>query len=262
LFEEVLNLINSQEIGNIDDGLQPVIILVDPQLGENIGASARGMWNFGLKNLRLVNPRDGWPNPKAGSVAAGGGIVLDNVKVYSDLQNAVKDLDYVFATSIRHRDLDKNVSSLEKAMEKTQNLFSRDMKVGIMFGPERSGLENKHISIANSIISIPVNPKYGSLNLGQSVLLTGYEWLRSKSREGDAAQSKARSNIAGQGDVEKFHDHLVDSLQKISFFFPEEKSNSMRINLRNMLSRMPLTNLDIRILHGILRQFDRWKSRK
>ena len=262
MFEEVLNLINSQEIGTIDDGLQPVIILVDPQLGENIGASARGMWNFGLKNLRLVNPRDGWPNPKAGSVAAGGGIVLDNVKVYSDLQNAVKDLDYVFATSIRHRDLDKNVSSLEKAMERTQNLFSRDMKVGIMFGPERSGLENKHISIANSIISIPVNPKYGSLNLGQSVLLTGYEWLRSKSREGDAAQSKARSNIAGQGDVEKFHDHLVDSLQKISFFFPEEKSNSMRINLRNMLSRMPLTNLDIRILHGILRQFDRWKSRK
>ena len=111
MFEEVLNLINSQEIGNIDDGLQPVIILVDPQLGENIGASARGMWNFGLKNLRLVNPRDGWPNPKAGSVAAGGGIVLDNVKVYSDLQNAVKDLDYVFATSIRYRDLDKNVSS-------------------------------------------------------------------------------------------------------------------------------------------------------
>jgi len=247
---------------NIIEGPQPIIVLVNPQLGENIGASARGMWNFGLLNLRLINPRDGWPNSKATAVAAGGGVVLDNLKEYSDFKSGIKDLDYVFATSIRQRGLDKPVLSLEEGIKMTNEMISNGRKVGILFGPERSGLENKAIASANSIISIPVNSKYGSLNLGQSVLLTGYEWLRSKHQAKNIGDTTNSIQVANLGEIEKLNDHLVEVLEQTGFFFPKAKVSSMKLNLRNMLSRMPITNFDARLIHGILRQIARWKDRK
>ena len=247
---------------NIIEGPPPIIILVNPQLGENIGASARGMWNFGLLNLRLINPRDGWPNSKATAVAAGGGIVLDNLKAYSDLSSGTEDLDYLFATSIRQRGLDKPVLSLEEGIKMTNEMVLDGMKVGILFGPERSGLENKAIASANSIISIPVNPEYGSLNLGQSVLLTSYEWLRSRDQIVNTKNITNSTQLAKLGEIEKLNDHLVEVLEKIGFFFPKAKVSSMKLNLRNTLSRMPLSDFDTRLIHGILRQFARWKNRK
>ena len=213
----------SKSNGNIIDGPQPIFVLVNPQLGENIGASARGMWNFGLLNLRLINPRDGWPNSRATAVAAGGGVVLDNVKVYSDLGSGIEDFDYLFATSIRQRDLDKPVFSLEEGIKMAHEMVLERMKVGILFGPERSGLENKAIATANSIISIPVNPKYGSLNLGQSVLLTSYEWLRSRLQNENTYNIIDSTPVAKVGEIEKLNDHLVEVLEQVGFFFPKTK---------------------------------------
>ena len=255
-------MLTSEVNKNIIEGPQPIIVLVDPQLGENIGASARGMWNFGLSNLRLINPRDGWPNSKATAVAAGGGVVLDNLRAYLDLSSGIEDLDYVFATSIRQRGLDKSVISLEEGIKMTNEMVLSGMKVGILFGPERSGLENKVIARANSIISIPVNPKYGSLNLGQSVLLTSYEWLRSRHQTPNTYKITNSTQVAKLGEIEKLNDHLLEVLEKIGFFYPKAKVSSMKLNLRNMLSRMPITNFDVRLIRGMLRQVARWKNRK
>ena len=238
---------------------QPIIILVDPQLGENIGSAARGMWNFGLKYLRLVNPRDGWPNSKATALASGGGVVLDNVKVYSKLEEAVEDLDYIFATTARHRDLDKEVISLDDAVKRAHIKSNNDLKVGVLFGPERAGLENKHIAIANSLISIPVNPEYGSLNLGQSVLLTSYEWTKINLNEQEV--EVVGNEVASHSEIQKLYEYYLENLDESCFFFPKTKAEPMKINLRNMFSRMPLTKMDVKIFYGILRQFVKWKKK-
>lgn len=238
---------------------QPIIILIDPQLGENIGSAARGMWNFGLKYLRLVNPRDGWPNSKATALASGGGVVLDNVKVYSKLEDAVEDLDYIFATTARHRDLDKEVISLEHAVKRAHIKSNNDLKVGVLFGPERAGLENKHIAIANSLISIPVNPEYGSLNLGQSVLLTSYEWTKINLNNQEV--EVVGNEMASHSEIQKLYEYYLENLDESGFFFPKTKAEPMKINLRNMFSRMPLTKPDVKIFYGILRQFVKWKNK-
>ena len=153
----------------------PAIILVRPQMGENIGAAARAMLNFGLTRMRVVGPRDGWPNPRAVAMASGAGRVLDDAGLFADLPGAIADCDFVFATTARGRELSKPVMTPERAMALARAMTAEGKRVGILFGPERAGLENEDIVQANAIVTVPVNPAFPSLNLGQCVLLMGYE---------------------------------------------------------------------------------------
>ncbi len=239
-------------------GPQPVMVLVTPQMGENIGAAARGMLNFGLEHMRLVAPRDGWPNPAATATASGAAKVLDKIGVYASTAEAIGDMDYVFATTARSRDLTKPVVTPEEAMAQARAMTSEGKRVAVLFGPERAGLENADIAQANAIVSVPVNPGFASLNLAQCVLLTGYEWRR---QSGDGLPAEPETPMASQLEVQKLYDHFEDRLDTAGFFFPENKAPAMKLNLRNMLSRMPLTPQDVQIFHGMLRQFVRWKTR-
>lgn len=160
------------------DTPQPSFVLVRPQMGENIGAAARAMLNFGLDRMKLVAPRDGWPNQKAVAMASGAGRILDDAVLVDRTVDAVADCSYVFATTARQRDMTKPVMTPERAMEVAREKVTAGEKVAVLFGPERAGLENDDIALANAIISVPVNPEFASLNLAQCVLLTGYEWRR------------------------------------------------------------------------------------
>jgi tRNA/rRNA methyltransferase len=233
-------------------GPLPAIVLVRPQMGENIGAAARAMLNFGLDRMRLVAPRDGWPNPKAVAMASGAGRVLDAAGVFDDLAGALADCDYVFATTARGRELAKPVLSPERAMEQARALQAAGKKVGILFGPERAGLENDDVARANAIVTVPVNPEFFSLNLAQSVLLMGYEWRRTGGEV--AHEVMANTDFASAIEVEKLADHYEGELERAGFFFPETKVDSMKLVLRNMWSRLGLTSSDVQRLHGMLRQ--------
>ncbi len=240
-------------------GPGPVMVLVRPQMGENIGAAARGMWNFGLDRLRLVTPRDGWPNERAVAMASGAGRVLDHVIVAEDLPGAIGDLNFVFATTARGRELTKEVFTPESAMVLARKLIADGQSVGVMFGPERSGLENEDVARANASISVPVNPAFGSLNLAQCVLLMGYEWRKSAGVVADAMEL-GRTRFAERVEVEKLVEHLMLKLDEARFFFPEAKAPGMRENLRNMFGRLPLSDADVKALHGVFRALAREKG--
>ncbi len=242
-------------------GPQPVVVLVDPQMGENIGFAARAMWNFGLEHMRLVNPRDGWPNERATATASGAARVLDKLGVHNTTADALGDLNYVFATTARSRDLSKPVMTPERAMAHARALTAEGKKVGILFGPERAGLENAAIAQANAIISVPVNPGFASLNLAQCVLLVAYEWRRQTGEDIAEVMELAGTEFATGIEVEKLFEHFVDRLETAGFFYPDHKAESMKLNLRNLFSRMPMTQADIQTFHGMLRQFVRWKER-
>lgn len=238
-----------------DEGWQgptPAFILVNPQMGENIGGAARAMWNFGLDRMRIVGPRDGWPNPKAVAMASGAGRVLDQVKVVDTTAEALADLNYVFATTARNRDLTKTVMTPERAMAHARELIGQGQKVGVMFGPERAGLQNEDIVQANALISVPVNPAFASLNLAQCVLLTAYEWRRQSEPVPEVIEM-GKTRFAEAIEVQKYLEHLERKLEDVGFFWPEQKRASMLENIRNMFNRMPLTDADVRTLHGITR---------
>lgn len=234
-------------------GPQPAFVLVHPQMGENIGAAARAMWNFGLDRMRLVAPRDGWPNPKAVAMASGAGQVLDHVGLHADTGSAIADMNYVFATTARSRDLTKPVMSPERAMAHTRALIGEGQTVAVLFGPERAGLQNEDIVRANALISVPVNPAFASLNLAQCVLLTAYEWRRQVAEVPPEVMEMAGTRQARSIEVQKLLERLEASLDAVNFFWPEDKAASMRLNLQNMFSRMALTDADIRTLHGVVR---------
>ncbi len=235
------------------DGAEPVFILVAPQMGENIGATARAMWNFGLDRLRLVAPRDGWPNPRAEAMASGAAHVLDGVSVPETTLDARADLGFVFATTARDRSLTKEVMTPERAMAEARAMIAAGESVGILFGPERAGLENADIVRANAVISVPVNPAFGSLNLAQSALLLAYEWMRQGDATPPSSYVMAGAERATGIEVEKFLDHLVGRLDATGFFFPEHKRPHMVAVLENLFRRAPLTDADIRVLHGVVR---------
>jgi len=238
-----------------DEGWQgptPMVILVKPQMGENIGAAARAMWNFGLDRMRLVAPRDGWPNPKAVALASGAGRVLDNIQLTKTTAEAISDLNFTFATTARKRDLTKEVLTPERAMAHARSLIAGGQRVGILFGPERAGLANEDIVQANAFISVPVNPAFASLNLAQSVLLLAYEWRR-LAGQGNEGQNLSKSRFAKAGEVQAFVTHLQARLDDVGFFFPENKRVSMLENLNNMFSRLPLSDADVRTLHGVIK---------
>ena len=232
----------------------PCFIFVNPQMGENIGASARGMWNFGLERMRIVAPRDGWPNQKAVAMASGAGRLLDEALIFPTFTDAIADQHFIFATTARPRDLLKPIYSPEEAMKLAFSKISRGQNVGFAFGPERSGLENLDIVKANAIVSVPVNAKFPSLNLAQCALLLAYEWMLKSSNLNNDKQILEQSSMVDVVKVEKLSQYFEDALEKADFFYPEDKAESMKINFRNMWSRMPLTNSDVQIFYGMLRQ--------
>jgi len=240
---------------------QPAFVLVRPQMGENIGAAARAMWNFGLDRMRVVAPRDGWPNPKASAMASGAGRLLDEAQLAADLPGAVADCSFVFATTARARGLTKPVYTPERAMQVAAGKIAAGERVAVLFGPERAGLENDDVARANAIINVPVNPEFPSLNLAQCVLLTAYEWRRAGAETVPERVDLAGADWAGQLEVEKLAEHYEARMEEAGFFFPAHKAEGMKVNLRNMWSRMPLTRADVRMFHGMLRQMVRWKDR-
>ena len=242
------------------DMVQPAFVLVRPQMGENIGAAARAMWNFGLDRMRIVAPRDGWPNQRAVAMASGAGRLLDEAGLFDDLPAAVADCTHVYATTARPRGMVKPVMTPEDAMADMLVRMRNGEKIAVLFGPERAGLENDDVALANTIITVPVNPDFASLNLGQCVLLTAYEWGR-QSGHVPVSVTGTEGETATQVEIEKLAAHYEDRLEDAGFFFPPEKSEHMRRNLRNLWSRMPLTRGDVQILHGLLRQMVRWKER-
>lgn len=239
---------------------QPAFVLIRPQMGENIGAAARGMWNFGLERMRIIDPRDGWPNQKAVAMASGAGRLLDEAQIFDDTPSAIADCDYVYATTARPRGLTKPVMTPQAAMTDARARIAAGGKVAVMFGPERAGMENDDIARANAIISVPVNPAFPSLNLAQCVLLTGYEWQR-ETIPAQSSRVDAAGDWAEQIEIEKLAEHFEDRLDTAGFFFPDHKAASMKQNLRNLWSRMPLTRADTQMLHGIMRQMVRWKEK-
>ncbi|MFN3207953.1 MAG: RNA methyltransferase [Roseovarius sp.] len=243
------------------DRIQPGFVLVRPQMGENIGAAARAMWNFGLDRMVVVAPRDGWPNQKAVAMASGAGRLLDEARLVPDLPAAIEDDTFVLATTARVRGLTKPVFSPEEAMAEAAKRLRRGERVSVLFGPERAGLENEDVARANAIINVPVNPEFPSLNLAQCVLLCGYEWRRASERIEAARVDMAGTEWANQKEIEALSAHYEERLDDAGFFFPETKAPGMKINLRNMWSRMALTRADVQVLHGVLRQMVRWKER-
>lgn len=240
---------------------QPVFVLTRPQMGENIGAAARAMLNFELDQMRIVDPRDGWPNSRAVAMASGAGRVLDQAQIFDDFPGAIADRHFVMATTARARGLTKPVLAPEEAMRLAAEKISDGQRVAVVFGPERAGLENEDIARANAIINVPVNADYASLNLAQSVLLLGYEWIRQKGGYDLARTDLAKTHWADTIEVTKLGDHYEAQLEEAGFFFPEEKAAGMKVNLRNLWSRMPMTQADIQVFHGIMRQMVRWKTR-
>mgnify|MGYP000005827469 CR=1 FL=1 len=234
-------------------GIQPKMILVEPQMGENIGASARGMWNFGLRSMRLVEPRDGWPNPSAVAMASGAGALLDEAQIYGSTAEAVEDLHHVFATTARPREMSKTVMTPVAAARAAHEMMSAGKKVGFLFGRERTGLETSDVVRANTIVTVPVNPRFASLNLAQCVLLMSYELRRVVDETADEVFHTGKSNVATAGEVDRMVTHLVEELDDASFFFPENKRVSMMTNLTNLFQRAPLTDQDVRTLRGVIR---------
>ena len=232
---------------------QPSIILVKPQMGENIGSAARAMLNFGLENMRVVAARDGWPSQSAVATASGAGRVLDQARHFSSFHDAVGDCHFVFATTARGRDLTKPVYDPKKAMKIAFEKISDGQNVGIVFGPERAGLENTEVVRSNALITVPVNPNFSSINLAQTVLLLSYEWFLAADIYEENLSNNRKTSVAPILEIEKLSEQYENELEKIGFFFPEEKATSMKSTLRNIWSRLPLTVSDVRAFHGILR---------
>lgn len=236
---------------------QPYFVLVRPQMGENIGASARAMWNFGLEKMRVVAPRDGWPSTRAVAMASGAGRLLDAAQHFDGVSEAVGDANFIFATTARGRGLTKPILAPEEAMRQAAEKLAQGQKVAVLFGPERAGLENEDIAGANALISVPVNPDFPSLNLAQCVLLMAYEWRRAQGQVELVRMELAKTQWAEAIEVEKLAQHYEERLEDAGFFFPEAKAPGMKVNLRNMWSRFTLTRADVQMLHGVLRQLVR-----
>jgi tRNA/rRNA methyltransferase len=230
----------------------PVVILVEPQLGENIGMAARAMGNFGLTRLRIVNPRDGWPNVHARRAASGADHIIDHVELFDTVEQAVADCTLLFATTARAHDQAKPVVATEAAALQIASDIAGGGKVGILFGRERYGLQNEEVALADRIITFPVNPGFASLNLAQAVLLIGYEWFKLATQGALPFAMPERSERASQHQMQAFFDNLVRELDKVEFLRPTEKRETMLVNLRNIFARMEPTKQDMHTLHGVV----------
>jgi len=227
----------------------PAFILIAPQLGENIGAAARVMGNFGLADLRLVAPRDGWPNPAAETMAAGSP-VHDAIRVFEDRPAATADLTRLYATTARPRDLAKPVLTAREAVAEMKAAASAGETVGVLFGPEKSGLPTEDVAAASAVITLPVDPQFPSLNLAQTVAVMAHEW---RAEDAAPAEWTPMDEPAPRLEVEGFFEHLEDELHRAGFFYPPEKTPLMINNLRSAFLRQGLTSQEVRTLRGVVK---------
>ncbi len=229
----------------------PVIVLVEPQLGENIGAAARAMANFGLSRLRIVKPRQGWPSDKARMMATGAVRILDGAELYDTLAEAIADCSFVLASTARAHDQAKPVIGAAEAAGEMAPRIAAGETVAVVFGRERNGLENDEVALADRIVTLPVNPAFASLNLAQAVVIVAYEWFKLAGGALPFAMPE-KSPAAPKQQLLALFAALEGELEKVEFFRPPDKRETMQINLRNIFTRMQLTQQDIRTLHGVI----------
>ena len=227
---------------------KPIIVLVRPQLGQNIGKAARAMLNFSLTELRLVAPRDGWPNPDAGPAASGADIVLEQARVFDTAEEAIADCSTVFASTVRRRDL---VMPVVGPQEMAGRITSSDGRSAILFGPERSGLETEEVALANAIVTVPINPGFASLNLAQAVILLAYEW----SKRSDLAQPTVKDieEPAPHGDLEGLIGQLDDELVAKGYFHPPSRTQATRNTIRTIFTKTGWSSREVKAVRGIIR---------
>ncbi|MEQ8287551.1 RNA methyltransferase [Thalassospira sp.] len=230
----------------------PVIILIEPQLGENIGKAARAMLNCGLVDLRLVRPRDGWPNERATANAAGADIVIDNAKVFESDEEAVADLNRLYITTARTRDAIKPVFTPKGLAPELRSVVAKGEKVGVMFGPERTGVRNEHIAMGDAVVTVPLNPGFTSLNLAQAVLLIGYEWWQAGVDVPDYQMLMNDTFPARKEDMERLFEHLEAELDASGFYRVAAKRPNMARNIRNIFNRSNLTHQEVQTLRGMI----------
>jgi tRNA/rRNA methyltransferase len=235
----------------------PVIVLVRPQLGENIGKAARAMLNFGLTEMRLVSPRDGWPNPPTGPAASGADIVLEKAEVFASVADAVADCAHVYATTVRKRGVTKPVVTPERAAVEIRSTEGRS---AILFGPERSGLDTDDVALARNIITVPINAEFGSLNLAQAVILVAYEWSK-----GESLASPPATLIdppASQEEFEGMFAQLDDMLERAGFYFPPDRVPTTKRTLRTLLTKPGWSAQEVRTMRGVLSALEGAKLRR
>jgi tRNA/rRNA methyltransferase len=227
---------------------KPVIVLVRPQLGQNIGKAARAMLNFGLTELRLVAPRDGWPNPDAGPAASGADVVLEQAQVFESVEEAIADCSLVFASTVRRRDLVMPVVGPEEMAER---IAASQERSAILFGPERSGLATEDVALANAIVTVPINPEFASLNLAQAVILLAYEW----SKHGELAQPTAKElePTAPHGELEGLIGQLNEELEAKGYFHPPSRTQATRNTLRTIFTKTGWSSREVKAVRGVIR---------
>jgi tRNA/rRNA methyltransferase len=231
-----------------EPALKPVIVLVRPQLGQNIGKAARAMLNFGLIEMRLVAPRDGWPNPDAGPAASGADVVLEQARVFETVQDAIADCSTVYASTVRRRDLVVPVLTPEQM---AASIASSPGRPAILFGPERSGLETDEVALANAIVTVPINPEFGSLNLAQAVILLAYEW--SKRSELAVPPSKELEPPAPHGELEGLIAQLEQELEAKGYFHPPSRTQATKNTLRTIFTKTGWSSREVKAIRGVLR---------
>jgi tRNA/rRNA methyltransferase len=239
----------------------PAIILCEPQLGENIGTAARAMANFGLWDLRVVNPRDGWPNERAVAAASRADHVIEKVRIFSTLEEAVADLSLVFATTARQRDLQKPVYGPEEGAQRLVSHVAAGQGCGLMFGRERWGLYNNELSLADAIVTFPVEAAFASLNMAQAVLLMSYEWRRQADKGEVLPFAGGLEPPAPREELLGLFGHLEETLDRTGFFKTEDKRPTMVNNLRAIFARASLSSQEIRTLRGVISSIDRMHLR-
>jgi tRNA/rRNA methyltransferase len=227
---------------------KPVIVLVRPQLGQNIGKAARAMLNFGLTEMRLVAPRDGWPNPEAGPAASGADIVLAQAQLFDTVEASIADCSTVFASTVRRRDL---VMPVVGPQELADQIAASPQRSAILFGPERSGLETEDVALARAIVTVPINPEFGSLNLAQAVILLAYEW----SKHSALAQPtvKELESPAPHGELEGLIGQLNDELEAKGYFHPASRTQATKNTLRTIFTKTGWSSREIKAVRGIIR---------
>jgi TrmH family RNA methyltransferase len=233
-------------------GNAPVVILVRPQLADNIGAVARAMANGGLFELRLVAPRDGWPQPGAWRMASGADRILDAASVHPTLPDALADLQRVFATCPRPRHIIKSVLTARGAAAELRSVCGRGMRAGLLFGPERAGLDNDDMAAADALIRYPLNPAFMSLNLAQAVMVMAYEWWTADDATPPRRLMTNETRIASKGELDNFLDHLAARLDQTRFLANPAKRDGMLRNLRHFFQRGEVTEQELRTLHGVI----------
>jgi tRNA/rRNA methyltransferase len=237
------------------------VILSAPQLAENIGGVARVMANFGLHDLRLVNPRDGWPQERAWASASGADWPLDGARVFGRLEDALSDLQLVYAATARPREVNLPVLTPREAAASLSAGAGEGLTTGLLFGAERAGLESDEVSLCSAIVTVPIDPRFRSLNLAQAVAVNAYEWRLTQAAEAPAAFRPPASPPAGQDSLHGLFQHLERELDASGFFHPPEKTPGMVRNLRAILARAALTEQEVSTLRGVVTALSRGRGR-